>query len=67
MSSNGDRDVPQRPLADDGESEAVGAPYRDAEPPTRRKTPFAWLLVLLVITLAVAGVVIALGLGVLGG
>lgn len=67
MSDNGSRDVPKRPLADDGESETVGAPFRDAEAPTRKKTPFVWLAVLLLAALAVAGVVIALGLGLLGG
>ncbi len=60
-----DSDVPDRPQAAEGESETVGAPFRDAEAPTRGRTPFVWVALLLIVALAVGGLVAALGLGLL--
>jgi hypothetical protein len=49
----------------DGQSETVGAPFRDAPAPTRTRTPFVWVAVVVVVALLVGGLLIALAAGVL--
>ena len=58
-------DVPDRPQADEGQSETVGAPFRDAEAPTRGKTPFVWVGLIVLVAVAVGIMVVALGFGML--
>jgi hypothetical protein len=60
-----DPSVPDRPQADEGQSETVGAPFRDAEAPTRGKTPFVWVALVVLVALAVGAMVAALGFGLL--
>jgi hypothetical protein len=62
-----DRSLPHTGEPDAGESESVNAPHRDDQPPRRQKSGFVWLALLLVLALAVAGVLVALGFGVLSG
>jgi hypothetical protein len=64
---SGDDSLPPTTEPAAGESETVGAPHRDDAPPRRQKTSFAWVAVLLVLALAVAALLIALGVGVLTG
>jgi hypothetical protein len=61
-----DPNVPDRPQAGEGQSETVGAPFRDAEAPTRGKTPFVWMALVVLVALAVGALVAALGFGLLG-
>jgi hypothetical protein len=64
---SGDDSLPPANEPAAGESETVGAPHRDDAPPRRQKTSFVWVAVLLVGALAVAALLIALGVGVLTG
>jgi hypothetical protein len=64
---SGDDSLPPATEPAAGESETVGAPPRDDAPPRRQKAPFAWLAVMLVLALAVAALLVALGLGVVTG
>jgi hypothetical protein len=49
----------------DGQSETVGAPFRDAPAPTPTRGPFVWVAVVIVAALLVAGLLVALGAGLL--
>jgi len=60
-----DPQTPDRPHGDEGEHETVGAPFRDAEAPTRGKTPFVWVGLVVLVAVAVGVLVAALGFGLL--
>ena len=59
----------QQPFAsagDEGESEAVHEPFRDAEPPTRSKAqPAVWLVSIGIMLLLLLGFLVAWGVGML--
>jgi len=59
---------PFAPGGDEGETEAVNEPFRDAPPPTGSKAqPAAWLIPLGIVLLLFLGFMVAWGFGVLGG
>jgi hypothetical protein len=60
-----DNDLPHRTEPAAGESESVGAPHPDDKPPRRRMTPALWVALIVLAALAVAGLVVGLGLGLL--
>jgi hypothetical protein len=56
---------PDRPTADDSESESVSAPYRGGDAPRRERTPALWVAVLVLGAVAVGALLAALGIGML--
>ncbi|MDQ4085791.1 MAG: hypothetical protein M3165_08245 [Actinomycetota bacterium] len=60
-----DSDRPERTEPAAGESESVGAPHRDDRPPRRGSTPVLWVALIVLAALAVGGLLVALGFGLL--